>query len=221
MEILLTVAKAILILFAIAGIAHTCITERRNYKFVWQIWKRFRIRMFFEVLGVLLLIFAVAIVLWIGVPGLKYGWLNPFFEGGGNILIRPIQEGSESTSVLVRLLVPLFFLAFMFVMPFLARIEENSFRKGHEEWSSILKQSVKFGLIHLVVGVPLAIGIALIILGFFLGYKYKRAFDRNRETFTYWQAQDEAVMVSTVYHTIYNMVILIIVLLAALAAVWK
>jgi hypothetical protein len=116
-------------------------------------------------------------------------------------------------------MVPLFFVALAFVLPFLARSEERSFRKGHDEWGSIAKQSVKFGLVHCLFGVPIAAGIALIISGLFYGFKYKRAFDRNVEVMGYWQAEDEAVMVSTTHHTMYNMIVVGLLLFVALAAV--
>lgn len=219
MEILLTIGKVLLVLLAVASVALPLITERHNYGFVWSVWRRFRIKMFFECLGIVTLTIAVAIALW-HVPGLNYGWIGLFFGGeGGNMLVKPIMDGSESTNIMVRLMVPLFFVALAFVLPFLARSEERSFRKEYNEWDSIVKQSIKFGLVHCLVGVPLAAGIALIVPGFFYGYKYKRAFDRNTETLGYRRAEDEAVMVSTTYHTMYNMIVVTLLLLVALAAV--
>lgn len=218
MEILLTIGKVVLVLLAVASVALPLISERRNYEFVWQVWKRFRIKMFVQVFGIILLTIAVAIALW-EVPGLKWGWINLFFGGGGNMLVKPITDGSQSTHVSIRLMVPLFFFALMLVLPFLARSEERSFRKGYDEWGPIIKQSIKFGLAHCLVGVPLAAGIALIIPGFFYGYKYKRAFDRNTDTLGYGRAEDEAVMVSTTYHTMYNMVVVALLIAIVLAKV--
>lgn len=218
MEILLTIGKAVLVLLAVASVALPLISERRNYEFVWAVWRRFRVKVFFECLGVITLTI-VAVVALAQVPGLKYGWINLFFNGGGNMLIKPVQEGSDSASVLVRLMVPLFFVALAFALPFLARSEERSFRKGHDEWSSIVKQSIKFGLVHCLVGIPLAAGIALIVPGLFFGFKYKRAFDRNVDTMGYGRAEDEAVMVSTTYHTMYDTILVAILLLVALVAI--
>ena len=218
MEILLTIGNAVLVLLAVASVALPLVSERRNYKFAWSVWRRFRIKMFFEAFGVILLTIATAVAL-LQVPGLKYGWLNLFFVGGGNMLIKPIMEISGSTSISIRLMVPAFFLALAFIFPFSARYEERSFRKGYDEWAPIIKQSIKFGLAHCLVGVPLAVGIALIIPGFFYGYKYKRAFDRNVETMGYSRAEDEAVVISTTYHTMYNMIVVTFLLVIALAKV--
>jgi len=219
MEILLTIGKVLLVMLAVAGVALPLVSERRNYQFVWSVWRRFRIKMFFECLGIVTLTIATAIALW-KVPGLNYGWINLFFGGeSGNMLIKPIQEGSESANILVRLMVPVFFVALAFVLPFLAQSEERSFRKGHDDWSSITKQSIKFGLVHCLVGIPLAAGIALIITGLFYGLKYKRAFDQNVNTMGCWRAEDEAVMVSTTYHTMYNLIVVALLLLVAIVAI--
>ena len=218
MENLINVGKLTLVLLAVASIVFTFVEEWRNYRFIWQVWKRFRIKMFFEVFGIILLM-VVAIIALLEVPGLKYGWANLFFSGGGNILVAPILDASGSASILIRLVVPLFFFALMLMLPFLSRSEERRFRKGYNEWGSILKQSVKFGLMHCLVGIPLAAGIGLIITGFFLGYKYKRAFDSKAATLNYSQAEDEAVMVSTTYHTMYNSILVTVMLIVVLTAV--
>lgn len=217
MEILLTIGKALLVLLAVANVALPLITQRRNYQFVWSVWQRFRIKMFFECLGVIVLTI-VAVVMLLQVPGLEYGWSNLFFGGErGNIFIKPIIKGFDSNNILIRSMVLVFFVALAFVLPFLARAEERIFRKGYNDWGTITKQSVKFGLAHCLVGIPLAAGIALIIPGLFYGLKYKRAFDRNVDTMDYGRAEDEAVMVSTTYHTMYNMIVVAIILLVLVA----
>lgn len=217
MGLLLAIGKFALVILAIASVALPLISERRNYGFVWQIWKRFRFKMLLEVLVVVALTIATMAALWV-VPGLKYGWTNLFFSGSGNMLVKPIMEGSESTNLLVRLMVPLFFIILILVLPFLAISEERNFRKGYEKWGPILKQSVKFGLMHCLVGVPLAAGIALILTGLFYGYKYKRTFDQNTKTLGLQEAEDAAVMVSTTYHTMYNTIVVALILLIATAA---
>ncbi len=218
MEILLTIGKSLLALLAVVGVALPLVSERHNYQFVWSVWRRFRIRMFLECLGTVTLTFAAVTILW-RIPGLNHGWTNLIFGAGGNMLIRPVMEGSKSANILIRSMVPLFFIALMFVLPFLAKSEEESFRQGYTDWGSIAKQSVKFGLVHCLVGVPLAAGIALIISGLFYGLKYKRAFDQYEVTMDYWQAEAEAVMVSTTYHTMYNMIVVATLLFVALAAI--
>ncbi len=218
MEILVMAGKVIIVSLTIGGVVFFIIDEWRNYRFIWQVWKRFRFRMFFEMFGFFLLTTIVIVALW-QVPGLKYGWTNHFFSGGGNMITAPFQEASKSTSVLVRLVPPLFFLVLMLFLPFFARFEEIMFRKGHDKLGSIIKQSIKFGLIHCLVGVPLAAGFGFIIPGFIFGCKYKHAFDSNVATLGRSQAEDEAVMVSTAYHTMYNMVVFSILITISLVAI--
>jgi hypothetical protein len=104
--------------------------------------------------------------------------------------------------------VPVFFSFLLLALPFLTKWKEDFFRRGHREWKSIARQSIKFGLAHCLAGVPLAASIALIVLGFFLGLKYKRAFDRfmKEGELSWFEAEGEAVMASTAYHTFYNSV---------------
>ena len=170
MDFLIMIGKAVLVLLAVAGVALPLVCEKHNYQFVWSIWRRFRVKMFFECLGVVAVMVAAVIVLR-QIPGLSYGWIKFFYSGDGNVLVTPIMEGSKSNSIWVRSLIPIYFAIFVFVIPFLARAEENIFRKGHTEWGAIIKQSVKFGLVHCLVGVPLANGVALIISGLFFGFK--------------------------------------------------
>jgi len=217
MEILIRIGKFFFVILAVLSVARILISERRNYQFVWSIWRRFRIRMLFECLVIVTLTIVVSTFLFY-IPGFNYGWINFFFHGeAGHVLIKPIIEESKSNNALSHLMVFIFFIALALVLPFLAHNEEKIFRQGCNDWSSITRQSIKFGLVHCVfAGVPLAAGIALIIPGFFFGFKYKGAFERNVEIMDSGQAAEEALMESTTYHTMYNM-ILISSILAELA----
>ena len=219
MEVLLEIGKALLMLVAIASVVEPIISQRHNYRFIWSIWRRFRLIIFFECLGLILLTVVIGFIL-IQVPGFKYGWLN-LFGGSGNIAIQPIRNLSDSHSPLLRLIVPIFFLTLAFVLPFCAHWEEKSFRQGHYEWAAIIPYSIGFGLIHCLAGVPIGLGVALIIPGLFYGLKYKRSFHRNINTMSHSQAEDEAVMISTTYHTMYNLIVIGILTLVSLLAVWK
>lgn len=208
MDILLTIAKVCLVAIAISGVLQPLITERKNYGFVWNVMRRYTIGLFFRALGTLFLTVFVGVVLYTSVPFLKYGWLNAFYESGGNVLIRPIQEGAVSDSVLYRVLAILFFVVLLFVVPFLAKFEEEIFRKGYITWPTIGMQSVKFGLIHCIVGVPLAFGLALSITGLFYGWIYQRVFFQVAPVRGIETAFDEALMASTVAHSMSNTIVI-------------
>lgn len=216
MDILITVGKLLLVVIAVAGVTQPLFSQRRNYGFVWQVFKHFRFGLFFQAFGVLLTVIIVGVALTY-VPFLQYGWLN-IFGISGNMLVAPVQEGSRSSSELVRILPILFFVALMFVLPYMAKAEEEMFRKGHEDWKDIAWQSVKFGLVHCFVGVPIAFGIALSITGLFYGWKYKREFDRKVQVVGYVKAQEDGVMASTVAHTMCNTIVVTLLLVTALVA---
>ncbi|MEK7636145.1 MAG: hypothetical protein AAB362_00425 [Patescibacteria group bacterium] len=213
--------------------------------FVWSVWKMFRFKMFFEVLGALSLTSIAFLALWEYVPIFRWGWLNLFIKGGGNIIIAPVLESSGSPSVFVRLLPPLFFATLLIALPFMAHYEERVFRRGYHEWREIWIQSVKFGLIHLFVGVPLAAAIALIGVGFFYACKYRTALRNQNKVFASFleetqqvkerardvgvrgeirvgvvsDLEDEAVMTSTAYHTLYNSLLVLLLLILTIRAV--
>jgi len=205
MEILKTVLTVLFAIIAIASVVSTIAKEYKNANFIFAIWKRFRFRMLFETIGVIVLVVMTYVLLVVFFPFLNWGWSDLFIEGGGNIYVAPVMAVSEQSSNWFMKALPfLFLIMFLVAVPFLARMEEKWFRYGHEEWSEIIPQSIKFGLIHLVVGIPIATGIALIISGLFFGYKYKKAFDKNIGVMSYSEASDEALMVSTTYHSFYN-----------------
>ena len=211
MHILQSIGIFLLTTFAVANVASLLYDKRREYGFIWQVWRRYRLGMFLQALGIILVTAVVGIAL-MQVPGLNYGWLNLFYDGGGNVLIKPLTLGSDSPNELVRWLPVLFLAAFLFAIPFGAKLEEEKFRKGHTTWGRIIWQSVKFGLMHCFVGIPLAFGIALIVSGLFYGYHYKRSFESNVRRLGCEGAEEEAVMVSTTYHSMYNSVLLCILI---------
>lgn len=216
----LVIWKVMIVIFVVVSVTHCFYSNRGRLNFIWFIWKRFRPKMLLEVLGVLFLIIAAIVIMW-QLPFLRWGWWNLLSGGNvGNILIAPILEGSQSSYLFVRILVPCFFLFLIVVFPFLAKMEEEIFRQGHYKWKSILKQSIKFGLFHLFAGVPLSAAFALIGAGFFFGYKYRRAFIQLIEKgWPQRAAEEEAVLVSTTYHTLHNTILISFLLFFVITAI--
>ncbi len=226
MEILWIGLKVLVASFAVATVGYEFYQNRDRIGFVWKIWKRFRPLMLLEVLGVLALTITVFFLLMEYIPFLKWGWWMLLSGSGnaGNVLIAPIMEGSESSSILIRIAVPLFFVALFVALPFLAKEEEEMFRRNHLLWGDMVIQSIKFGFIHLIVGVPIAIGIALSGVGFFYAYKYRKALlrlsmhlpcEKQKIESGYSQTitvtndvNDEAILVATTYHTLYNSILI-------------
>lgn len=187
---------------------------RRSVEYVLSIWKRFRLRMLCEVLVLLFLVLVVGSFLR-DVPGLKYGWMDLFHEGGGSSLSTPIVELSKSTRWFFRVFAVIITSALIFVLPFLAVIEEEVFRRGYNDWKRIARQSIIFGFVHfLFVGISLATTVAIIGVGLFLGAVYKHTLEKKLRSVTYDEAEDEAVIVATAYHTMYNTMLFSLLLYA-------
>lgn len=71
--------------------------------------------------------------------------------------------------------VGLAFLALLMVnVPRLARREEEVFRRGTLGWADGLSRSVRFGLVHCIVGIPIGWGIGLSLGGVWLTWHYFR-----------------------------------------------
>lgn len=206
METLQAIGKSSLTVIAIILITMSFVRKLDEYYFTLSIWRRFTVKVFLETLAVIALMLGVAWSLW-QVPGFKYGWLHLFFRGGGNLQIRPLLEHSASDGLLPKVMSVLFLLALLYLIPFWAEYEERWFRSGHYKWKPIVKQSIKFGLMHCLVGVPLAVGIALIVTGLFYGFKYKKAYEANVISDDSVSVAGEALLISTTYHSMYNTIL--------------
>lgn len=205
MELISMLGKWALVIFAVANVAIMVYSHRNEGRFFWTIWKRVRPLMVLESMVVVIAVSVSAITMYIYIPYLKWGWTNLFFKGGGNILLSPALESVDSSHGWVKYLVLAFLALFVLVTPFLTKTEEEMFRKGHYEIKDVMKKSVAFGLIHLTVGIPIAAALAIIGAGFFFGWKYRKAFLRLTQKGMYYrEAEEEAVLVSTTYHTLYN-----------------
>lgn len=141
-------------------------------------------------LGVLVAVIAAAAgLLSLDNPVLNFGWYQYLVQdvggdpsGGGNIITAPF-----SYPVLV---LP-FFALLLFVLPRMAEAEELIFRRGTRTWTQGVVRSVVFGLAHMLVGVPLAIALALGLGGLWFTHQYFRG----------------GVARSTVYHLTYNLIV--------------
>lgn len=81
-------------------------------------------------------------------------------------------------------------------VPRLARREEEVFRRGTTSWADGAYRSLKFGLVHCIVGVPLGFGLALSLGGLWFTYQYFRGGVRR----------------AAFFHTIYNCMILVLLI---------
>jgi hypothetical protein len=170
-----------------------------------EIWTRIRWRHLWPVPLVLAGVLLVAIPL-LMVPPLRWGWWSAL-GGSGN----PIFGSSTTTSGTVwAWLIPLLFMALVVLaLPLFANAEERMFRSGAQRWSPrkrVLKV-LQFGAIHALIGIPIAVALALSVGGAYFMAVYLRAYALTGST-------EQATLESTRAHTAYNALIIITVAVA-------
>ncbi|MFA5830631.1 MAG: hypothetical protein WC878_02255 [Candidatus Paceibacterota bacterium] len=203
------VLRLLAVLCAVCLVSSELYRNRKNLPFIWEIWKRFRPGMFIQVFVLIIIVLATAVFLSNHVPYLHYGWMHLILKNGGNIVTGPVLSVAHSEYMVLRILPPVFLFVFLLVIPFLANGEEKIFRKGYHTRGKMIRQSIRFGLVHLVAGIPIAAGIALIVPGLFFAYKYHDTYTKLMQTTEKKEASHEAVLVSTTYHTLMNSILVV------------
>jgi hypothetical protein len=139
---------------------------------------------------------------------LAWGWWN-LLGGSGTPFL---GVSNETTGTVWEWLIPLAFIALLLpALPMWANAEERLFRSGAEDWSPRRRvvKTVQFGLVHAIVGIPIAVAIALTLGGAYFMIVYLRRFRSTND-------RHEATLESTRAHTAYNAVILLLVLILLL-----
>ena len=103
----------------------------------------------------------------------------------------------------------------MLLVPFWANFEEKIFRGGANTWKQIIIKSTQFGLVHILVGIPIYAGFVLIVPGFLFACRYKYVHDKYlKQTKDEKMAQEAGVEASTADHAIYNAILITFVVAA-------
>lgn len=159
---------------------------------------------------VLAVVLATFGVLWLA-PPLRVGWWS-LLGGEGNVVFGTTEQ---TTGTVWEVVVPLVFVALLLpALPLLVEAEERRFRLGAEAWSNGQRflRGLQFGLVHLVVGIPVAAALALSVGGWWFTWVYLRAYRRAG-------SRAEALAESTRAHLGYNLVVVALVAMSfALAA---
>ena len=127
-------------------------------------------------------------------PALDRSWLYllPGVDGhAGNLGLMPVQ---------IKYFGIAFLLLFAVSVPELARREETQYRRSTKDWRQGMWRSLRFGLAHCVVGVPLYGGLALTVGGLWFTFQYFRG----------------GVEGSTLHHAVYNWIVVSAALVAAI-----
>lgn len=203
-----TVMLAIFALFTTALVFYL---NRTRLRFALEIWRRVRFVIVAQVLLMILLTFAGALILFRAHPFFEWGWLNFFTPESGNVFIQPVatvahavQKESLVQVLFGKAVALAFYVMVLLALPFITFAEEVIFRRGHISHKEIAFYSVSFGLIHLTVGIPVAASVMLVGVGYCYGYLYRRAYHRFLQTMGTREALFAATLHTATYHTIYN-----------------
>lgn len=202
-----TTIKVAFGIFAFANVVSALFLNWNKASFIGSLLKRVNLKMVLECLVAVTLVGISYFSLAAYVPALSFGWMHLFYENGGNMIVNPMYEASYSESLYIRLITPIFLLLLILAVPFMVHMEENIFRRGYHNWKSIIRQSLLFGFMHMTVGVSVSVGIILSAVGLFFACKYKKAYEQLGDELTETERQDEAVLHSTAYHTVYNYIV--------------
>lgn len=149
----------------------------------------------------------VALIVFLSVPGLDFGWWTAI-GGEGN----PVTGTSDRTAgTPLEWLVPLVFLTLLIPgLPLFASAEERIFRRGSESRTTLQRigWAVLFGLVHALVGIPIGAALALSVGGGYFTWAYLRGYRRG--------GQSAALLESTCSHLAYNLEIVVAVFVGLL-----
>lgn len=157
---------------------------------------------FLMVVGVMTTVVTLASI---GLPKfMTWSWISMLGNGAdapsGNIVAAPFKSGSV-------LIISGFWFLLSLALPYLAKGEEQSFRSLVFGTKNRIITSIKFGLVHMIVGVPLFIALILAVCGYIFSIFYVKAFYKAAKVDPY-TADEVAVNVSTSVHAKYNFLII-------------
>lgn len=199
------------LLFSFARTITTVLKNRRYGVIV----RGLRLRHFGKAMLIIPLVIGTCGFLILKVPGMRIGWLALLGTKGS---ILTASTGASSTSeptAWIVMLVPAVLLTLIFFhLPNLARREEQMFRRGTELQGPGVRwyRQAKFGLMHMIMGIPIGITPGLMLAGGAFMGAYRRAYGVR-------QSRLDAMLESTRLHLAYNLIIVGICLLTAWLAV--
>jgi hypothetical protein len=146
---------------------------------------------------------------------LTFSWLKLLgAESGTNLISNPgVSSLSNQTLQFIGSLV--FYSTLIFFLPYLAKIEEIQFRSYKISVKDRIVSSVKFGFIHMIVGIPVFAALILCFIGYCFSEKYVRSFNKAYDKYksTYF-ADEDAIESATSLHAKFNFLIISLVLLS-------
>jgi hypothetical protein len=171
---------ALLVLWMLARVGRAAWRER---VLTFTLWRAIRPRHLLGAFGLLVVVAAVASASVLWVPGADQG-LGDLVGLQGNAVFAPLEEGlaragpppASGPDWLLLLGVTAFLGPLMFLLPWLAFVEEEVFRSGLEDAGPVrlALSSLVFGLAHLVMLVPIGAALAIGVAGAAYAGVYRR-----------------------------------------------
>ena len=171
------------------------------------------------------------------IPGMQFGWLTWLASQASETQTGQTVESSPFLWVTIVILI----LIFSIVLPKFAFLEEEKFRKPYV-WATKpiqLVQALKFGIAHLIMGIPIGAALALSIGGVFFTETATRTAKKelnaslakvpqhctHDETITHvdksiQNAETQAIWQSTLVHTAHNYIAMSLCLLLSIMLIF-
>lgn len=199
-------AIQIFIVFILLRSARRILTNRRLRVVV----RGLGFRHFASAVPILVCVVAASVAIYVWIPITRWGWWRLISGGQEGGVVAPSTP--DQASVLAIVVPTIVVLLVGLFAPLLALWEERQFRRGseHDSVGTRLRRQLHFGLAHLVLGIPIAGGLALSLAGagFMRAYLVGGGRDGRR---------GRAVLEATRTHLAYNWIILVPVLLGLVA----
>lgn len=171
------------------------------------IWKRLRIKHFLVAAACVYLFVETVASLYPLHPAFRFSLLSLLSgtDASYNVAFSPAVLAGESGTVMAKAFVLAFLSVLAIAMPSLNFEEEQAMRQGKNAWDDVPVQSAVFGMLHIFAGVPVAVCVALMLVGAVWHIVYKFRYERNlRLGLTEPEAELEAALESTAYHNAFN-----------------
>ncbi len=169
----------------------------------------------FTTIGVLYTVGMPNFLTWSWVSLLSSGDAATDNSGSGNLFLQPLLSGI--LPVIIG-----FWLVFSLAIPYLAKSEELAFRSLNFTTKSRIIESIKFGFIHMIVGVPVIAAIVLSFVGYVFSIWYIKGYTKACKEGKAIEADDFGITRATSLHAKYNFIIVTFLsLLGLLVAIYK
>ena len=164
------------------------------------IWRGLRLRHVASALLIIPLVVAAYLLITQLAPWTQWGWWSAL-GGQGSLLLGTPETSAAAPASRVVQIAPFVFVAAIFCfLPAAARREERWFRLGTErrDASRRAASALAFGLMHLLMGIPISAALALAVAGWMFQRVYLAGYARRA-------SRHDALMSSTHVHQAYNL----------------